>query len=102
MQAIKEIITALTPYRGSEHTAARVRMEIERRFGKKAAESYDPAHNCRSYREWRKIGYKVKSKEKAIKSVTVIETKDDEGNIIKTFPKTVSLFFVTQVERVSN
>lgn len=100
MQSIKSIITALTPYRGSEHTAAKVKMEIERRFGKQAAKIYDPTLNCRSYQSWARIGYKVKPKEKAIKSITVIEVKDEKGKVIKTVPRTVSLFFITQVSRM--
>ena len=100
MESIKQVITALSPYRGSEHTAAKVKMEIERRWGKKAASLYDPAHNCRSYQSWLRIGYKVKPKEKAIKSISIIEVKDEKGKVIKTIPRTISLFFITQVNRM--
>ena len=97
---LKEILATFTPYRGSEATASRVKAEIERRFGLKAASEYDPRHNTRTFAEWRKIGYKVKPGEKAIKSVTVIEEKDEQGKVVKQYPRTVDLFFVNQVERV--
>lgn len=100
MQAIAEVLRTFTPYKGSEATANRVRAEIERRFGPKAAEEYDPNHNARTYAEWRKIGYKVKPKEKSIQSLTVIQEKNDKGEVVKEYPKTVHLFYVTQVQRV--
>jgi hypothetical protein len=100
MQMLKEIMATFTPYRGSLATASRTKAEIEKRWGPQAASEYLPEHNCRTYAEWRKIGYKVKPGEKAIKSVTVIEEKDEKGNVIKTYPLTVNLFYVSQVSRV--
>jgi len=89
-------------YRGSEKTAEMVRKQIEERFGSEAADEYNPALNARTYKNWLKIGYRVKPGEKALKSVTVIEKKDAQGNIIKKYPKKVALFFHCQVEPITN
>lgn len=102
MEALKEVLKTFTPYRGSEATASRVKAEIERRWGSKAATEYMPEHNCRTFAEWRKIGYKVQPGQKSIKSVTVIEQKDAEGKVVKSYPKTVHLFYITQVSRIKS
>lgn len=102
MQAIAEILKTFTPYQGSEATASRVKSEIERRWGSDAAEEYDPEHNCRTFAQWRKIGYRVKKGQKSIESITVIEEKNDKGEVVKKYPRTVHLFFVNQVERVKS
>ena len=99
MQALKEVLKTFTPYRGSEATASRVRSEIGRRFGSEAAAEYDPRHNTRTFAEWRKIGYKVKPGEKAIKSFIIVEKKDKEtGEVIAKHLKTIYLFYEKQVE----
>jgi len=63
-----------------------------------ALEEYDPLHNCLTFRQWLKAGYVVRRGEKAIKSVTIVEKKDEKGEVIKKYPKSVFLFFQTQVE----
>ena len=102
MQAIAEILKTFTPYKGSEATASRVRAEIERRFGPEAAEDYDPEHNARTFAQWRKIGYRVKKGQKSIESISLIEEKNDKGEVIKKRPRIVHLFYVAQVERVKS
>lgn len=99
MQNIKEIEAVPSPYRGSENTAAKVKEEIARRWPG-LEKDYDPKFTTRTYREWSKIGYKVKQGEKAIKSITVIEKTDDKGKVIQTYPKVISLFHINQVERM--
>jgi hypothetical protein len=101
MQPVKEILATFSPYKGSEATASRVKAEIERRWGKICAEDYQPEHNCRTFAEWRKIGYKVKPKEKSIQSITVIKKVNEKGETIKEYPRVVHLFYVTQVTRVA-
>lgn len=89
-------------YRGSEKTAEMVRGQIEERFGSDAALEYDPALNARTFQGWLKVGYRVKQGEKALTSITLVEKKDPQGNVIKKYPKRVCLFFHTQVEPISN
>ncbi|MDD2785911.1 MAG: hypothetical protein PHS79_03395 [Patescibacteria group bacterium] len=88
-------------YRGSERTAKMVRDQIRERFGLSVADLYDPSSNVRTFRSWLKLGYGVKKGEKALKSVTVIERKDKDGNVLATYPKIVYLFHQSQVEPLS-
>jgi hypothetical protein len=85
-------------YKGSKTTFQRVQEQIRERWGDSAAEEYDPLHNCLTFKGWIAAGYVVKKGEKAIRSVTMIEKKDQKGEIVSTYPKQVFLFFRTQVE----
>jgi len=94
-------------WRGSEKTAAAVREEIATRWGAEEAEQYDPMKNCFTLQTWNTLGYRVKKGEKAIRSITYVEAKDQEETDetdgqeqdVRTYPKTVYLFYKTQVEK---
>lgn len=90
-----------TNYRGSQKQYESVKQQIFERFGKEAAELYDPFSNCRTYNDWSSAGYIVNFKEKALHSVVVIEKKDKSGKIISTYPKTLCLFYQSQVSKVA-
>jgi hypothetical protein len=91
-------------WRGSEKTADHVRKVIAQRYGEEEAKTYDPQVNCFTYQTWRKLGYYVKKGEKAIRSMTLIEDKDqnikegEQTEVIR-YPKTVYLFYIKQVEK---
>ena len=99
MQHIKELLEHPTNYTGSETTRDTVREEIERRWGAKEASRYDPYSNARTFGQWAAIGYRVRKGEKAIRSFTLIERKDEEGKVIKRYKRTILLFYVAQVEK---
>jgi hypothetical protein len=97
-------------WRGSEKTADAVRDEIARRWGEAEAAQYDPTKNCFTLHTWNKLGYRVKKGEKAIRSITLVEAKDTgnteeqdkeggEEHDVRKYPKTVYLFYKTQVEK---
>jgi len=93
----------LAQWKGSTKTAAAVREEIARRWGEEAAKEYNPLQNCFPLPTWNKLGYHVKKGEKAIRSLTYVEVKDQDGEAeqeVRTYPKPVYLFYKTQVERV--
>ncbi len=97
-----QALSTLAHWKGSERTADVVRDEIERRWGAKEAENYDPLTNCFTYQTWKAKGYFVKKGEKAIRSITYVETRgeaEDGEEVITTYPKTVYLFYITQVEK---
>lgn len=94
-------VNLISNYRGSENTKKKVEEQIRQRFGEEAATAYDPRRNCLTFRLWLKKGYRVKMGEKAIRSVTLLERKDAKGNVIGRFPKSVFLFYQSQVEPVS-
>lgn len=88
-------------WKGSERTANMVAKQIESRWGAEKAKAYDPKSNCFTFNHWKAIGYKVKKGEKALRSMTIIEKKDEQGNVIGKYPKNICLFFVEQVEKIT-
>src|SRR2546425_13106777 len=97
----------LAHWKGSLKTADAVRDEIAQRYGEEEAKNYDPTKNCFTFKTWKAKGYFVKKGEKAIRSMTLIEAEDKEGKEDKegeqtekrTYPKTVYLFYIKQVEK---
>ncbi len=89
-------------YRNSEKTRELVKAQLEERFGPEIASSYDPFTNVMTMRDWNKYGYRIKKGEKALKSVTMVEKKDQNGEVIKRYPKRVCLFHEIQCEKVGN
>ncbi len=83
-------------------TRQKVEAQILERFGEEAATVYDPLINCFPFRLWLKKGFVVKKGEKALKSITFIEKKDAQGNVIGKYPKKVFLFFKSQVEPIKD
>lgn len=98
----KKVVLAV--WKGSEKTKNIVYDEILKRWGEAAAEKYDPLKNCFTYKTWLAKGYQVKKGEKAIRSITLIEKKDPnakvgENTLVRTYPKSVFLFYKIQVEK---
>ena len=93
----KKIISTWT---GSQDTFEVVRKQIGERWGEAEVLNYDPAGNCLTFNQWLKNGYKVKKGEKAIKSYTFREMKDEKGEVVKSFRISVNLFYVKQVEKM--
>lgn len=85
---------------GSETTSGIVRKQIFERWGAEEATNYDPKANCMTIRQWNKSGYRVRQGEKALKSYVVIEKKDEKGEVVSKYPKTINLFYQKQVEAV--
>ena len=104
MKTIKQILIdgPETNYTGSELTRAIVEKEVEARWGKAEIKNLDLINNVRTFSSWLACGWRVRPKEKAIKSITYIERKDPEGKIIKKYSRPVYLFTYRQVERIDN
>ena len=88
-------------YRGSAATAKHVAEQIEERWPGES-KRYDPFTNCLSLRAWGSQGYRVRRGEKSLRSITMIEKKDSEGQVVKRYPKTVHLFFDLQVDKINS
>jgi N-terminal domain of anti-restriction factor ArdC len=108
MTQLQQQLKTLAHWRGSEKTADAVREEIARRWGDDEAAKYDPMVNCFTIGTWNQLGYRVKKGEKAIRSVTYVEGTDqaedddadeDEEQEMRTYRKTVYLFYRIQVEK---
>lgn len=91
-----------TNYRGSEATKKMVSEQIAQRFGQDEVQNYNPYANCMTFRQWLAAGYRVRRGEKALKSITYIEVKDENGEVVKKYPKTVNLFYEKQVEEIAS
>lgn len=100
MKSVKEIVIQ-SPYKGSEKTYEMVKEQIAARWGEEDAESYDPNTDCAPYGSWLLHGYRVRKGEKALKSVTFIEVKDEKDNVIRKVKRTVNLFHKHQVEKMA-
>jgi hypothetical protein len=87
-----------TNYRGSLRTYEDVKAQIAQRFSKEVAESFDPYQDARTFREWIKLGFVVKKGEKSLSSLTLVEKKDQDGRILKKYPKRIALFHRLQVQ----
>lgn len=99
MQSIKEV--ALTsPYRGSEKTYEMVKEQIEARWGEECAEEFDPHTDAMPYSSWVAHGFVVKKGQRALKSITFIEVKDENDKIVRKVKRTVNLFHKRQVEKI--
>lgn len=88
---------------GSSITYRLVRQQIEKRWGKKAAENYNPTENCFTYLGWKDKGFQVKRGEKALRSITYVHPKDKETGEVDEdikYPKNVFLFYKNQVEPI--
>ena len=96
--SIKQIVS---PYKGSETTYEMVKAQIAERWGEDAAEQYDPHTDCMPYASWLAFGYRVKKGEKALKSVTLIEVRNNKDEIVRKIRRTVSLFHKRQVIKVA-
>ncbi len=89
----------ISGYTGSETTYDLVASEIKSRWGDDEVEKYDPHHNTLTFAKWLSLGYVVRKGERAIRSVTFVEVKDNNGNIVKRIKRNVFLFYYKQVEK---
>ena len=93
-------------WQGSRYTASDIAQQIAHRWGEEAVKEYLPSVNCFTFRGWQERGYRVKKREKALRTITFVrdmeKTKDAEGKEKWTgvsYPKSVCLFFINQVEK---
>lgn len=102
IKSIKEIInSSLSTYTGSEITRSMVEEQIKEKYGPTELKNLDCYHNLRTFHSWISLGFKVKKGEKAIKSITYVEQKDQSGNIVKKYRRPVFLFYYRQIEPIN-
>ena len=89
-------------YQGSEKTKEMVAEQIRKMYGDSEVKNYNPYKNALTFASWLKLGYRPKKGSKAIKSVTFVEKKDEKGNVISKYPRTINLFYVRSVEPIPN
>jgi len=94
-----EKITTPTNYTGSQKTAQMVATQIMERYGKNEVKKYEPKENCRTFKQWLDIGYRVRKGEKAIKSYIVLRFENKKGELTSRL-KTINLFYIKQVDLI--
>jgi len=100
MQSIQEIMDgpAISGYTGSETTRDLVAAEIEKRWGKSEVKRYNPLKNALTFRKWLTLGYRVRRNEKAIRSFSIVEAKDENGKVTQRIKRPCYIFYYRQVE----
>ena len=99
---MSDTLTIKTNYKGSEHTRDDVHRQILERFGPELAKDYDPYLNTMTLPQWASRGYRVKPGQKSLRSVVMIEKKNEHGEVVSSYPKTVHLFYFPQVKKNPN
>ncbi|MES2930990.1 MAG: hypothetical protein V4665_04395 [Patescibacteria group bacterium] len=102
-QSIKEILESpvhLSTYKGSKNTKDMVAEEIKKKYGVSELKNYNPYNSMMTYASWFKLGYVPKKGEKAIKSTTYVEVKDDRGKILRKVKRSVNLFYYRQMQQL--
>lgn len=77
-----------------------MREQVRERYGDVEADSFCAARDAMPYASWATFGYRVKRGEKAFHSVTIVEMKNDRGEVQMRIPRTVLLFHKSQVQKV--
>lgn len=98
MSQMVQVSQILSTYRGSERTRQKVEEQVRERWGDAEAEKFNPFTSAMTMKAWSRAGFKVKKGAKALRSTTLVEVKDEKGEVIRRYPKTVFLFHELQVE----
>lgn len=101
--SIKEILeddSITSPYKGSEKTKEMVQDQIRAIYGESEVKNYNPYKNALTFAGWLHLGYRPKKGSKALKSITYVEKKDAQGNVIEKYPRAINLFYYRSVELI--
>jgi hypothetical protein len=101
--SIKEILeddSITSNYQGSSKTKEMVEEQIRKIYGDKEVRNYNPYKNALTFASWIRLGYRPKKGSKALKSITYVEKKDAEGNVISKYPRKINLFYYRSVEPI--
>ncbi len=105
VQTIEEILNSpikFSTYKGSKVTRDVIAEQIKARWGEVELKNYDPYRSALTFASWLKIGYRPKHGEKAMKSTTYVEVKDNKGKIIRKQKRGVNVFYYRQVVPLAN
>ena len=101
LKSLKQIMNEVdTPFTGSEVTRSICEEAIREKYGDAEVKKLNCYKNLRTYRGWLSINQKVRPHEKAIRSFTISEVKNAEGEVIKKIKRPVFLFYYKAVEPI--
>jgi len=100
VKSIAEILAGpkVSNWKNSFKTRDAVAAQIEKIWGKSELSNYSAETSALPYSKWVSLGYVPKKGSKALKSITMIEKKDAQGNVISRYPRTINLFYYRSVE----
>ncbi len=99
MKKVKEILKS--PWKGSEKTFEMVQEQLREKYNDEVADEFNAETDAMPFSSWLSYGYRVKRGERALKSITFVEVKNDKGEVEKTIRRTCNLFHKKQVERIA-
>lgn len=102
-QTIEEVLRSpvrLSTYKGSMKTKDMVAEQIKSKYGESELKNFNPNTSMMTYASWVKLGFQPKRGEKAMKSVTYIEVKDESGKVTRKQKRSVNLFYYRQVMKI--
>ena len=102
MKSIGEVMedTLVSPWRGSPETENNVREQVRARYGDVVADSFSAATDAMPLLSWAAYGFRVRKNEKALKSISYVEVKNDKGEVERKIRRVVNLFHRRQVEKL--
>ena len=92
--------TLVSPWRGSPETENNVREQVRARYGDVVADSFSAATDAMPLLSWAAYGFRVRKNEKALKSISYVEVKNDKGEVERKIRRVVNLFHRRQVEKL--
>ncbi len=95
MKKVQEILKS--PWRGSEKTFEMVQEQLRQKYGDDVADNFDATRDAMPFVSWAGYGYHVRKGERALKSITFVEVKNDKGEVEKKIRRVVNLFHRKQV-----
>ncbi|HEY4506306.1 MAG TPA: hypothetical protein VJJ24_02580 [Candidatus Paceibacterota bacterium] len=102
MKSVKQIMTEsiVSPWRGSEKSEADVRKQIREKYGDECADEFQASTDAMPYRSWASYNFRVKRGERALKSITILEIRNEKDEVVRKVKRTVNLFHRKQVEKI--
>ena len=76
-----------------------VQDQLRERYGDEVADEFDASVDAMPLISWAAYGYRVRKGEKALKSITYVEVKNEKDEVIKKIKRTVNLFHRRQVQK---
>ncbi len=93
----------VSTYQGSEKTLEHVIEAIKEhpQLGPKYAKNFSPFYDAMTFNAWRRQGYVPSKGSIGIKTITFIESGDEQTGEKKMIPRTVILYHRSQVQALS-
>ncbi len=105
MKKVKEVIEErpISTYKGSKTSLENVveAIKVHPQLGPKYAENFSPFHDAMSFSCWKRQGFIPSKGSVGIKTVTLIESEDEQTGKKNMIPRTVILFHRSQVQALS-